>query len=109
MKPTTLDLERAAYVRAITGWHGVSGSELAQIMGCSQTAASKKLQGIRAFTTDEFLAICDTFGVEPRHLLRPPNLSELLGFPQWFNTEPWTSTSESESACTRIPRFALAA
>lgn len=74
----TLDQRRARFVRTLLAWHDVSRAELAELLGVSVHTVYKKLDGQRAFTTDDFLAICDIFHVSPDSLLRPPaELAEL--------------------------------
>lgn len=65
-------------VRAVLGWHDVTGSELAAILGISQSAASRKLAGERGFTPDELDIVARHFGLDPGLLLRPEPLAKLL-------------------------------
>lgn len=72
-------VERACYIRAVLGWHGVTQAELAQIIGCTQQSASQKLSGKSRFTDDQLAAIVDHYGLDAGLVLRPSKVAELLG------------------------------
>lgn len=72
-------IRRAQYLRAVLAWHGHTQSDLGRLIGCSQVAAGRKLRAQRRFTVEELLVIADAYGLEPGHLLRPPELEPVLG------------------------------
>lgn len=72
-------VERACYIRAVLGWHGVTQAELAKIIGCTQQSASQKLAGKSRFTDDQLAAIVDHYGLDAGLVLRPAKVAELLG------------------------------
>jgi transcriptional regulator with XRE-family HTH domain len=79
---STAQIERACYIRAVLGWHGVTQAGLAEIIGCTQQSASQKLTGKRRFTVDELTAIVDHYGLDAALVLRPSKVAELLGVRQ---------------------------
>lgn len=79
MRPSETDLARARYVRTVLAWHDHTQTDLGKVLGITQANASQKLRGIRAFKSDELLAIADAYGLDPGALLRPPELAEVLG------------------------------
>ena len=98
MRPTPTDRARAAYVRAVLAWHNVTGTQLAEILQCSQPAASKKLLASRGFTASELLAIADEFGLDTRMLLSPPDLAAQLGQSKWLAARRSESTWSTSAA-----------
>ena len=101
---------RASYIRAVLAWHDMTGIELAEVIGCKQQSASKKLRGETDFRPDELAAIADHFGLEPALLLKPPALTELgvrSSAPDLltstFDQVPWSEALEM----LRKPLFVL--
>lgn len=70
---------RASYVRALIGWHGMTGTQLADVLKISQPAASKKLLGQRRFTVDELVTLAEHFEVDPGLLLKPDPVAPFMG------------------------------
>lgn len=89
MIKTELDDRRARYVRTLLVWHGQSPDDLKELLGQARDTVYKKLEGRRAFTTGDLVAIAETLGVDPGLLLRPPLEVAELGV-----------ISRSVSACT---------
>lgn len=79
MTPSDSQVRRAQYIRTVLAWHGHTQTDLGKLIGCTQVAASRKLRALRRFTDDELLTIADAYGLEPGHLLRPPELEPVLG------------------------------
>lgn len=79
MQPSEADIERAKYVRTVLAYHGHTQTDLGRLLGVSQVSASHKLRGTRAFKTSELLIIADAYDLDPGHLLRPPELTAVLG------------------------------
>lgn len=71
--------ERARYIRTLLAWHDLTQTDLARILGISQPAANRKLKGKRRFEDDELLAIAEAFDLDPANMLRPPQLSFVMG------------------------------
>ena len=87
-----MELRRARYVRTLLVWHGKTLADLASRLNLTVDTIYKKLDGRRAFTTNDLLSIADWLHVEAGLLLRPPDMVAELG----------VLTSAGESACTRI-------
>lgn len=62
----------AAEVRAAMARAGVNQSALADRITMSRPALSLRLNGKRAFTTDQIFEIASALGVDPFSLMRPP-------------------------------------
>lgn len=67
------------YLRTVLAWHDINQAQLGDIIGCTQTNASRKLSGKRRLTVEELLLIADHLGIDPGNLLAPPDLSDMLG------------------------------
>lgn len=59
----------AAEVRASVARSQVKQADLALAIGMSQAALSERLRGLRAFDTDQLVAIADHLGVEVLDLI----------------------------------------
>jgi transcriptional regulator with XRE-family HTH domain len=59
----------AGEVRALMGRHRVNQKQLAQALGCSQAAVSRRLSGEIAFDTDDLVRIARLFDIEPSELV----------------------------------------
>lgn len=81
MTLTQQQRQRVRLIKALMGWHDVTGVALARILGMSQQMLQRKLAGLRRFTDDELLACADAFNVDPGLLLRPDPVAELFGWP----------------------------
>lgn len=58
-------------VRAALAEHGLSQTELAQQLGLTIDAMSRRITGRVSFRADELIAIGKVLGVEPARFLRP--------------------------------------
>lgn len=72
-------LDRARYIRTILAHHDHSQNDLGKLLGITQQAAGRKLRGMRRFEVDELVLIADTYGISVEHLIRPPELTSVLG------------------------------
>lgn len=71
--------DRARYIRTVLSHHDHTQADLARLLGISQPAANRKLKGLRRFTDDELLQVAEAYELDPGNLLRPPELSGVLG------------------------------
>lgn len=78
-QPSELQTERASYIRTILARHDHTQQDLARLLGVTQPTANRKLKGLRKFTDDELLTIADAYGIDPANMLRPPDLTPVLG------------------------------
>ena len=92
MTPSEAHLERARFIRTVLTHHGHTQNDLAALLGCTQVSASRKLTAKRAFTVDELLLVADTYGLDPAHVLRPPDLAPILGVVRQSNGHLVTCT-----------------
>lgn len=82
------DLERyrlavIAEVRALMARHRAPQREVAAVLGCSQQAASRRLVGLTAFTTDDLCALAAHFDVDPATLLPPSGPRHSIVLTSW--------------------------
>ena len=61
----------AGAVRAEMARRGLRQADVAQLLGVSQGAVSRKVQGDVAFTVDELFTLADRWGLTPADLMPP--------------------------------------
>lgn len=67
--------------KVLLAWHDVTATEAAEHVGCTQSAMSMKLAGVRPFRLDELVKLAGFLGEDPGLFVRP-DLERLLSAPR---------------------------